>query len=145
MAKGNGCCLPELALSLGFGTWPETKQSNPLLILITEMILICREARADTRSFSWGGPWVGGFLESLPLLLSSSLLLLKATFPEGPFHLRVFNYVKWIPSEEDEKAEQERKRERERGLRERETVCRDLERVRREGAVAVPSSVSVHA
>jgi len=22
--------------------------------------------------------------------------LLKATFPEGPFHLSVFNYVKWI-------------------------------------------------
>lgn len=59
--------------------------------------------------------------------------------------MRVFNYVKWIPSEEDEKAEQERKRERERGLRERETVCRDLERVRREGVVAVSSSISVHA
>lgn len=53
--------------------------------------------------------------------------------------------MKWIPSEEDEKAEQERKRERERGLRERETVCRDLERVRREGVVAVSSSISVHA
>lgn len=51
----------------------------------------------------------------------SSLLLLKATFPEGPFHLRVFNYVKWIPSEEDEKAEQDRKRERE-GIK-RRTDC----------------------
>lgn len=36
-------------------------------------------------------------------------------------------------------------RERERGDKEKDRLCRDLERVRREGAVAVPSSVSVHA
>lgn len=34
---------------------------------------------------------------------SSYSPLLKATFPEGPFHLSVFNYVKWIPREEKEK------------------------------------------
>lgn len=42
------------------------------------------------RYLSKGRGWL---LEALPLSL------LKATFPEGPFHLSIFNYVKWIPWE----------------------------------------------
>lgn len=102
------------------GPLPDAKQSNALLILITEMILIHTGARATlppsrvgpsregegrrevTRR---GAPWRTN--TPLPALCRSSTSssttssLLKATFPEGPFHLSVFNYVKWIPWEKE--------------------------------------------
>lgn len=46
------------------------------------------------RYLSKGRGWL---LEALPLSL------LKATFPEGPFHLSIFNYVKWIPWEKEKR------------------------------------------
>lgn len=73
-----------------FGTPPGAKQSNALLILITEMILIRAVAEP---SASHPRKARGRLLEAL--LLS----LLKATSPVGPFHLSVFNYMKWIPWE----------------------------------------------
>ncbi len=102
------------------GPMPDAKQSNVLLILITEMILIRTGARATlppsrvgphregeggrevTRR---GAPWrTNTPLAALCLSSTSSSTTsssLKATFPEGPFHLSVFNYVKWIPWEKE--------------------------------------------
>lgn len=103
------------------GPLPDAKQSNALLILITEMILIRTGARATLPSSRVGPHWEGGeggrevtrrgapwrtntLLPALCLSSTSSYTtssLLKATFPEGPFHLSVFNYVKWIPWEKE--------------------------------------------
>lgn len=75
-----------------FGAPPGAKQSNALLILITEMILIHAVAEP---SASHPRTARGRLLEALPLSL------LKATSPVGPFHLSVFNYMKWIPWERE--------------------------------------------
>lgn len=97
------------------GPLPAAKQSNALLILITEMILIGAADLDHSASLQGGLPlrgWGGGSRLSAspppgpparphpPPPYSSPLI---ATFPEGPFHLSVFNYVKWIPWEEKEK------------------------------------------
>lgn len=73
-----------------FGTPPGAKQSNALLILITEMILIRTVAKP---SASHPRTARGRMLKAL------RLSLLKAPSPVGPFDLSVFNYMKWIPWE----------------------------------------------
>lgn len=96
------------------------------------MILIRTEPLCHSLAWRWGGngtnkrvctggggvPWRTNTPLSALCLSSFSTSsyttssLLKATFPEGPFHLSVFNYGKWIPW----------KRETEGAIREREWV-----------------------
>lgn len=122
------------------GSLPDAKQSNALLILITEMILIRTGARATLPPFREGPHREGDggrevtkkgacWRTNTPALCLSSTSssttssLLKATFPEGPFHLSVFNYVKWIPWEKEKwrwwwalTEEEEKERERGKGV-----------------------------
>lgn len=55
--EGNGSRSGQ-GLRATFGLVPDAKQSNVLLILITEMILICLVARATLPDFS-GSRWEG--------------------------------------------------------------------------------------
>lgn len=125
--EGNECRRWPQRPPSRLGPLPAAKQSNALLILITEMILIGAADPDHSASLQGGPPLRGGWgwragggegveahgLSSTtttttaclptPPTSSSSSPPLKATFPEGPFHLSVFNYVKWIPREEKEK------------------------------------------
>lgn len=91
MARGERRTGPQ-----SFGTPPGAKQSNALLILITEMILIRTVAEP---SASHPRTARGRMLKAL------RLSLLKATSPVGPFDLSVFNYMKWIPWERKKRGE----------------------------------------